>query len=110
MKAKEHESSAPRDALLALEASIDRSAKRLHRLNAESETLRAENARLQDEVRQLRERVAAMGRAIGNREEGRKLRQLERKRRQLRGKVMDLIRLAEELSENTPHAEASGER
>jgi regulator of replication initiation timing len=106
MSKEKHQSSGARETLLRLETSVDRSTDLLRRLRAECGELRAENTRLQQEARELRQRLAAMGRAMGNREEGRKLRQLERKRRQLRGKVMDLLRLAEELSENVPRAEA----
>ena len=87
------------DSLERLEEGIERAMGRLADLRAERDALRSENARLAAEVHTLRDRVAAYERAAPGADEIRRLRVLERQRRELRGRVADLLRLAEALTQ-----------
>lgn len=96
---------APEASLERFEAAVSRARATLAELRAERQALRDETARLREEGahlraenRTLRERLAEMGRAAGNTEEGRRARQLERRQRELRGKLLDLLRMADRLA------------
>jgi hypothetical protein len=82
-----------------LEQGIARAAGRLRELRAERDKLLGENAKLLEEIRALRGRIAAMERAAAGADELRRLRSLERQRRELRGRVAELLRIAESLTE-----------
>jgi FtsZ-binding cell division protein ZapB len=82
-----------------LEEGIARATERIRHLHAEGEALREENARLIEELRAIRERLGALERATAGGDNLRRLRTLERQRRELRGRVAELLRIAESLTE-----------
>ena len=82
-----------------LERGVSRAAEALRKLRAEQDLLRGENARLVEELRGLAARLAALERSAPGADEVRRLRSLERSRRELRGRVAELLRLAESLTD-----------
>ena len=80
-----------------LEEGVARTVELVRVLRAERESLRRENARLLEEVRGLRERLAGAARTAARPEQLQRLRRLERERREVRGRLSEILRLAEAL-------------